>query len=162
MNLIIAFLKNISLITFAAVWLILNKSYPKEIYVGNYANLVHKDWVLYASLGFVGLFNLIMIFFLRLLQNVPIEKLNIPNSTFWKENEISKDEFYKVLRAWFFSFMIAMNTYSSFMLYKIWNLNIQNEVRDLSLYWIIGILIIIFLLIFIGVRFKIKKYSIWD
>ncbi|KOY85313.1 hypothetical protein AD998_03315 [bacterium 336/3] len=162
MNLIIAFLKNISFITFAAVWLILNKSYPKEIYVGSYINIIHKDWVLYVSLGFVGVFNLIMIFFLRLLQNIPIEKLNIPNNIFWKENEISKDEFYKVLKAWFFTFMIAINLYSSFMLYKIWDLNVQNEVRDLSLYWMLGILIVLIWIIFISFRFKIKKYSIWD
>ncbi|MCU0437818.1 MAG: hypothetical protein MUC49_07865 [Raineya sp.] len=162
MNLIIAFLKNISLITFAAVWLILNKSYPKEIYVGNYINILHKDWVLYVSLGFVGLFNLIMIFFLRLLQNIPIEKLNIPNSSFWKENEISKGEFFKVLKAWFFTFMIAINSYSSFMLFKIWDLNTQNEVRGLSVYWIMGVAIVAIWVIFIGFRFKIRKYSIWD
>jgi len=162
MNLIIAFLKNTSFIIFAAVWLILNKSYPKEIYIGSHINQIGKDWVLYVSLGFIGIFNLIMIFFLRLLQNVPIEKLNLPQAAFWKENDLSKEEIYKVLRAWFYTFMAVINLYTSFILYKIWDLNTQNEVRDLTMYWFLGGLIVTLWITFIGFRFKIKKYSIWD
>ncbi|MDX1902953.1 MAG: hypothetical protein SFU27_02245 [Thermonemataceae bacterium] len=163
MNLLVAFLKNASWVAFAAVWLILNASYPAEISLSYPFNFIPKDWVLYASLGFVGMFNLIMVFFLRLLLSLPIQRLQIPNAAFWKENELSQAEFYNVLKAWFHTFMAAVTFYATFILYKIWDINVM--VRDsvsLFYFWLIGAAIFIFWIVYVAFRFRIKKYSIWD
>ncbi len=163
MNLLIAFLKNISLVVFAAVWLILNVSYPSEISLHYPYNPIAKDWVLFAILGFVGIFNLIMIFFLKMLQNIPIQRLQIPQADFWKENELSREEFYNVLKAWFYTFITAMNLYVAFILYKIWDINVMiQDTVDMLPYWIIGTAILIIWISYLTFRFRIRKYSIWD
>jgi preprotein translocase subunit Sec61beta len=163
MNLFIAFFKNISLITFAAVWLILNVSFPSEISLNYPYNPITKDWVLYASLAFVGMFNLIMVFFLRMLQNIPIQNMRLPQADFWKENEISRDEFFKVLKAWFYTFMTFINLYVAFILYKIWDINVMiQDAVSLLPFWILGIGIFIAWIVFLAIRFRIRKYSIWD
>ncbi|MFN3315510.1 MAG: hypothetical protein ACK40K_01775, partial [Raineya sp.] len=125
MNLLIAFLKNISLVVFAAVWLILNVSYPSEVSLYYPYNPIPKDWLMFVVLGFVGIFNLLMIFCLKFLQNVPIQRLSIPHSDFWKENELSREEFFNVLKAWFYTFITAFNVYVAFVLYKIWDINVM-------------------------------------
>lgn len=163
MNLLIAFLKNISLVVFAAVWLILNVSYPSEISLNYPYNPVAKDWILFAVLGFVGLFNLMMIFFLKFLQNVPIQNLRLPQAEFWKENELSREEFYKVLKAWFYTFITVVNLYVAFILYKIWDINvIIQDTVSMTPYWVIGAALLLVWVSFISFRFRIKKYSIWD
>jgi hypothetical protein len=163
LNLLIAFLKNISLVVFAAVWLILNVSYPSEISLHYPYNPIAKDWVLFAILGFVGIFNLIMIFFLKMLQNIPIQRLQIPQADFWKENELSREEFYNVLKAWFYTFITAMNLYVAFILYKIWDINVMiQDTVDMLPYWIIGTAILIIWISYLTFRFRIRKYSIWD
>jgi len=163
MNLLIAYLKNISLVVFAAVWLILNVSYPSEVSLNYPYDFIPKDWVLFVALGFVALFNLMMIFFLKMLQNIPIQRLQIPQADFWKENELSREEFYNVLKAWFYTFMVAVNLYVSFILYKIWDINvmIQDSV-DMLAYWILGLVILLIWVVYIAFRFRIRKYSIWD
>jgi hypothetical protein len=163
MNLFIAFFKNISLITFAAVWLILNVSFPSEVSLNYPYNPIAKDWVLYASLAFVGMFNLIMVFFLRMLQNIPIQNMRLPQADFWKENEISRDEFFKVLKAWFYTFMTFINLYVAFILYKIWDINVMiQDTVSLLPFWILGIGIFTAWIVFLAIRFRIRKYSIWD
>ncbi len=163
MNLLIAFLKNISLVVFAAVWLILNVSYPSEISLHYPYNPIAKDWVLFAILGFVGTFNLIMIFFLKMLQNIPIQKLQVPQADFWKENELSREEFYNVLKAWFYTFITAMNLYVAFILYKIWDINVMiQDTVDMLPYWIVGGAILAIWISYLTFRFRIRKYSIWD
>ncbi|GAB4123202.1 MAG: hypothetical protein OHK0045_12970 [Raineya sp.] len=163
MNLLIAFLKNISIVVFAAVWLILNVSYPSEISLYYPYNPIHKDWVLFVVLAFVGVFNLMMIFFAKTLQNIPIQRLNIPQADFWKENELSREEFYNVLRAWFYTFITAMNLYVSFVLYKIWDINVMiQDTVDMMPYWIVGGGLLLLWILFVFVRFRIRKYSIWD
>lgn len=163
MNLLIVFLKNISLVVFAAVWLILNVSYPAEISLHYPYNPLSKNWFLFAVLGFVGIFNLMMIFFLKMLQNIPIERLRLPRSDFWKENELSKEEFYNVLRAWFYTFITAINLYTSFILYKIWDINVMiQDTVDMLAYWVVGIAILVIWIAFLSFRFRIQKYSIWD
>jgi hypothetical protein len=163
MNLLIAFLKNISLVVFAAVWLILNVSYPSEISLNYPYNFIQKDWVLFVALGFVALFNLMMIFFLKTLQNIPIQRLQIPQAEFWKENELSREEFYNVLKAWFYTFITVFNFYVSFVLYKIWDINVMiQDTVDMLPYWIVGGAILVIWIVFIGFRFRLKKYSIWD
>jgi len=163
MNLLIAFLKNISLVVFAVVWLILNVSYPSEISLNYPYNFIQKDWVLFVALGFVALFNLMMIFFLKTLQNIPIQRLQIPQAEFWKENELSREEFYNVLKAWFYTFITVFNFYVSFVLYKIWDINVMiQDTVDMLPYWIVGGAILVIWIVFIGFRFRLKKYSIWD
>lgn len=163
MNLLIAFLKNISLVVFAAVWLILNVSYPSEISLHYPYNPIAKDWVLFAILGFVGIFNLIMIFFLKMLQNIPIQRLQIPQADFWKENELSREEFYHVLKAWFYTFITAMNLYVAFILYKIWDINVMiQDTVDMLPYWVLGGAILVIWISYLSFRFRVRKYSIWD
>ncbi|MCS6796748.1 MAG: hypothetical protein RMJ97_11750 [Raineya sp.] len=163
MNLFVAFLKYFSLIAFASVWLITNASFPPEISLHYPYNPISKHWFLYVSLGFVGIFNLMMVFFQRFLQNIPIEKLQIPQADFWKENEISREEFYNVLKAWFYTFTALVNLYAAFLIYKIWEINVMiRNTIDMTLFWIIGVVLILLALIYIFVRFRIRKYSIWD
>lgn len=163
MNLLIAYLKNISLVVFAAVWLILNVSYPSEISLHYPYNPIPKDWVMFVVLAFVGIFNLMMIFFLKTLQNTPIQRLQIPEAEFWKENELSREEFYNVLRAWFYTFIAMFNFYVTFVLYKIWDINVMiQDTVDMLPYWILGAGLLVIWIVFIFFRFRIKKYSIWD
>lgn len=104
-----------------------------------------------------------MIFFAKTLQNIPIQRLNIPQADFWKENELSREEFYNVLRAWFYTFITAMNLYVSFVLYKIWDINVMiQDTVDMMPYWIVGGGLLLLWILFVFVRFRIRKYSIWD
>ncbi|PKQ69919.1 hypothetical protein [Raineya orbicola] len=163
MNLFIAFLKNFSLVAFSAVWLITNAGFPTEISLNYPYNPISKHWFLYVVLGFVGIFNLLMVFFLRFLQSIPIEKLRIPQADFWKENELSREEFYNVLKAWFHTFTAFFNLYIAFLLYKIWDINVMiQDTVDMTIFWAIGLFIILFALSYIFIRFRIRKYSIWD
>ena len=148
---------------FAAVWLILNASYPSEVSLNYPYNPIGKDWIMFVTLAFVGIFNLIMIFFFKILQNIPIQRLQIPKAAFWKENELSREEFYNVLKAWFYTFISAVNLYVSFILYKIWDINVMiQDTVDMLFYWIGGGVILLVWISFIAFRFRIKKYSIWD
>jgi len=163
LNLLIAFLKNISLVVFAAVWLILNVSYPDEVSLHYPYNPIGKDWLMFVVLAFIGIFNLITIFFFKTLQNIPIQRLQIPQAVFWKENEFSREEFYNVLKAWFYTFITAVNLYVSFILYKIWDINVMvQDTVDMLPYWIGGLAILLIWISFIAIRFSIKKYSIWN
>lgn len=163
MNLLIAFIKNISIATFAVIWLILNVSFPKEVSLDYPYDFLPKDWILYTSLGFVAAFNLMMVFFLRLLENIPIRRLRIPKESFWKENELSREEFYKVLRAWFYSFTSFFNLYVCFLLYKIWDINVMIQDKEsLFPYFAVGGVGMLLWVFYIAIRFRIQKYSIWD
>lgn len=163
MNLFIAFFKYFSVVVFAAVWLITNTNLPAEISLHYPYNLISKHWFLYVALGFIGAFNLIMVFFEKFLRNIPIEKLQIPQADFWKENELSKEEFYNVLKAWFYTFTALLNLYASFVIFKVWEINVMiQDTVDMTIYWIVGLALILLSLIYIFIRFRIRKYSIWD
>ncbi|MGD1842073.1 MAG: hypothetical protein ACFB0B_14435 [Thermonemataceae bacterium] len=166
MDIAIAFAKNLSLLVFIAALLFVYYSLPEMVSLEfnqfqQPINGLPKEYVFYIATFFVVLFNMILTFFVRFFQDIPLRRLNVPNQAFWLRDKISREHFFYVIQSWAYSFMLVVNLYTCYILYRLYNINLYQQ-QDSHLWIEIGIFGMIFLgwLSFLFFRFRIKKYHL--
>jgi hypothetical protein len=163
MDLFIAFLKNMSLFTFVVVSLLIYAALPETISLDYAPPFFEKDYIFYGSVGFVIIFNLLMIAFVRLMRVVPASRMKMPHQDFWLENLQTRQAFYYVLQGWAYTFIAAINLFVSLLFWRIWHTNVMDKnFQSLALFWYLGVAIFIIWIVFIFMRLKIRKFSIWE
>jgi hypothetical protein len=168
MDLVITFAKNLSLLLFVAVLLMVYYSVPEEISlvfneIQQPVQGISREQMFYIAAFFVIAFNMLLVIFIRLMSTVPWQYFKIPHHDFWMKDKESREKFFFVLQSWAYSFIAAVNLFACFVLYRVYDININLQRSD-SMWGTValGLLIFIGWLAFIFVRFGIRKWSIFD
>ncbi|WP_299457147.1 hypothetical protein [uncultured Microscilla sp.] len=120
--------------------------------------------VFWVGTGFILLLNGLAVALKNLFHALPRQALKTftPNSDFWLKNEESRDHYYAVMDTWLMTFIGVLNMFLVFVVLKMWRMNraLKGEITEYRLLTVAAVVIIVFFISYIFVRFRIKKYDV--
>lgn len=143
--------------------------YSKELVIYFSANqkpmlTTTSNLVFWVGAGFILLLNGLTVVLKNLFHALPQQALQAftPNTGFWFNDEESREHYYAVMDTWLISFAGVLNMFMVFVILKMWRMNraLKGDITEYKLLTIAAIVIIVFFIGFILVRFRIKKYNI--
>ena len=148
------FLKNILIVGFIGILLFAYLDFrdigkPVTLYrdaVGQSMQEVPVDWFFYAPVIFLIVLNILISWMSKMIDGLPLKKLNLPNKAYWFEKEDRSEQLEVVLKSWIYGFAIIINLLFIVLITQIW---MTNRGLGGQLYQY-GLITLVFVLIFSG------------
>lgn len=162
--LLLRFLKFLSLLFFIGFLFIAYYYLPPNVAVhynssGIADYYVDKQILFYGCGVFIVIFNMALSLLSRIIYSVPAKLFSMPNRNYWLADQENQQGFQEILRDWFSSLVVLINSFLILCLYAIYSINTSSDKTIADYTWLlnIGLVILIAWIIFLPVRLLVKK-----